>query len=58
VIASPDAVPDAQAVGFFSAVRDRVMHGADPAVALRDERVKRLADSRDDTWVSGVVVFQ
>jgi hypothetical protein len=58
VIASPDAVPDLGAYAFFSAVRDRVLQGADPAAALRDERLQRLARSHDDTWVSGVVVFQ
>jgi hypothetical protein len=58
VIASPDAIEDLGAGPFFAAVRDRVMHGADPAAAVRDERMQRLAKSRDDTWVSGVVVFE
>ncbi len=58
VIASPDAVPDLAAHEFFAAVRERVMTGADPAVAVRDERVHRLAVSHDDAWVSGVVVFE
>jgi hypothetical protein len=58
VIASPDAVPDLAAHAFFAAVRDRVTAGADPAVAVRDERVHRLAISHDDAWVSGVVVFE
>ena len=58
VIASPDEVPDLGAQAFFAAVRDRVLAGAAPAVALRDERMHHLAASRDDTWVSGVVVFQ
>jgi hypothetical protein len=58
VIASPDAVPDLGATALFAAVRDRVLHGADPAVALRDERLRRLAQSPDDTWLSGVVVFE
>ena len=58
VIASPDAVQDLGAAGLFAAVRERVMHGADPAVALRDERLHRLALSHDDTWVAGVVVFE
>jgi hypothetical protein len=58
VIASPDAVPDRGSYTFFTAVRDRVLGGTAPAVALRDERVRQLAASPDDTWVSGVVVFQ
>jgi tetratricopeptide (TPR) repeat protein len=58
VIASPDAVPDLGATAFFSAVRERVMQGADPAVAVRDARLQRPAMSHDDAWVSGVVVFE
>lgn len=58
VIASPDAVQDLGADAFFTAVRDRIAQGADPAVALRDERMRQLAASHDDTWVSGVIVFQ
>jgi hypothetical protein len=58
VIASQDAVPDRGADAFFAAVRDRVLRGVDPAIALRDERMRRLATSHDDTWLSGVVVFQ
>jgi len=58
VIASPDAVPDRGALPFFAAVRDRVVAGAAPAVALRDERTRRLAVAPDETWVSSVVVFE
>jgi tetratricopeptide (TPR) repeat protein len=58
VIASPEAIEDLGAGPFFTAVRERVMRGVDPAVAVRDERLHRLAVSRDDTWVSGVVVFE
>jgi hypothetical protein len=58
VIASPDAVQDLGAHEFFAAIRDRVARGQDPAAALRDERMHQLAASHDDTWVSGVVVFQ
>lgn len=58
VIASPEVVADLGAYGFFAAVRDRVARGQDPAAALRDERMHQLAASHDDTWVSGVVVFQ
>ncbi|HEU4730286.1 MAG TPA: CHAT domain-containing protein [Kofleriaceae bacterium] len=58
VIASPDAVPDRSGHAFFAAVRQRVMQGTDPAIAVRDERLHRLALSHDDAWVSGVVVFE
>jgi hypothetical protein len=57
VIASPDAIPDLGAAAVFAAVRDRVLRGIDPAIALRDERLRRLAQSHDDAWVSGLVVF-
>ncbi len=58
VVASSDAVQDLGAPAFFAGVRERVMRGVDPAVALRDERLHRLAGSHDDAWVSGVVVFE
>ena len=58
VVASPDAIPDLAATAFFAAVRERVERGADPAVALRDERLRRLTGSHDDAWVSGLVVFE
>jgi len=58
VIASPEAVRDLDAQAFFAAVREAVQRGADPAVAVRDERLRRLAASRDDAWVGGVVVFE
>src|ERR1041384_7564898 len=45
VVASPDAVPDLGAQTFFAAVRDRVTHGADAAIAVRDERARLLAAS-------------
>ena len=58
VIASPEAVRDLDAQAFFTAVREAVQRGADPAIAVRDERLRRLAASRDDAWVGGVVVFE
>jgi cellulose synthase operon protein C len=58
VIASPGAVQDLGAHAFFTAVRERVLQGTSPAVAVRDERVRRSARSRDDDWVADVVVFE
>ena len=58
VVASPDAVQDLGAHAFFDAVREHVMHGAPPSVAVREERIRLLSTSRDNTWVSGVVVFE
>jgi hypothetical protein len=58
VVASSDAVQDLGATEFFAGVRDRVLRGADPVVALRDERLHRLGKSHHDAWISGVVVFE
>jgi hypothetical protein len=58
VIASPDAVQDLTANSFLAAIRERVARGADPAIAVRDERVRHLSVSPHDAWVFGVVVFE
>jgi hypothetical protein len=58
VVASPDAIQDLGAKEMFAVVREQVMRGADPAIAVRDERVRRLAASPDNAWVAGVVVFE
>jgi len=58
VIASPDTIQDRSAYVFFAAVRNRVLAGIDPARAVRDERVNRLKLMPEDSWVSGVVVFE
>jgi hypothetical protein len=58
VIASPDAIPDLAGAAFFAAIRERVQQGTNPAVAVREERMRRLASSPEETWVSGVVVFE
>jgi hypothetical protein len=43
---------------LFAAVRERVLRGVDPAVALRDERMHRRVQTHDEPWVAGVVVFE
>lgn len=58
VIASPEAIQDLGAQELFSAVRERVLAGTPPAVALRDERVRRLALPKPDAWVTSIVVFE
>ena len=57
-IASPGIVQDLSAPAVFAAIRDRVIHGSDPATAVRDERVRRLAEHPDATWILGIVVFE
>lgn len=56
VIASPELISDAEAGGFFRAVEQRILAGTDPAIALRDERARRLA--RDpSSWTHAVLLF-
>jgi hypothetical protein len=57
VLASPTAVNDADADAFFGAVRARIAKGASPAVAVRDERMLRVAAKSSD-WFLDVVVYQ
>jgi cellulose synthase operon protein C len=42
VLASPDTISDAEAGEVFRAIEARILAGADPAIALRDERRRRL----------------
>src|SRR5690606_13652563 len=50
VIASPDAIPDIEAGEFFRAVEAQILSGTDPAIALRDERARRLATA-PSSWI-------
>ncbi|HWO24090.1 MAG TPA: CHAT domain-containing protein [Kofleriaceae bacterium] len=56
VIASPDAISDAEAGELFRAVEVRILSGTDPAIALRDERARRLA-AAPSSWVRAVLLF-
>jgi hypothetical protein len=57
VFGSPEEIRDADARPFFDAVLSAVRTGAEPAVALRDERSKWLA--RDGaSWVKDVIAFE
>jgi hypothetical protein len=57
VFATGTDIPDADAQPFFDRVLERVRKGADPAAALRDERVPILA-AAPDSWVGDVMVFE
>jgi hypothetical protein len=57
VFAAGAAIPDAEAGPFFTRVLVRVRGGADPAVALRDERMAMLA-SNPASWVADVILFE
>jgi hypothetical protein len=54
VFAAGTAIPDREAGPVFARVLERVHHGADPAVALRDERL--AADP--GSWVADVMLFE
>ena len=56
VLAPSTPIPDADAGAFFRAVEVRVLRGEDAAVALRDERVRRLAVD-PQSWVRDVLLF-
>ncbi|QSQ20661.1 CHAT domain-containing protein [Pyxidicoccus parkwayensis] len=57
VLASPINIPDAEAGPFFEQVMQRIRAGASAAIALRDERMRVLAE-HPDSWVKTVVVFE
>lgn len=56
VIASRDPIPDAEAGEFLRALGARILGGTDPAAALRDERVRRLA-ADPKSWIGTVLLF-
>jgi hypothetical protein len=55
VLAPTAEIPDKDAGNFFRTVGDQILHGADPATVLRDQRLQRHAGSAD--WVNDVVLF-
>jgi hypothetical protein len=57
VFATGTDIPDADAQPFFDRVLERVRKGADPAAALRDERMPILA-AAPGSWVGDVMVFE
>jgi hypothetical protein len=56
VLAPATPIPDAEAASFFHAVEERVLRGEDPAIVLRDERVRRSAAGAS-SWVRDVLLF-
>jgi len=57
VLAAAATIPDHEAAGFFDRVLERARMGADPAAALRDERVAALA-SNPSSWAADVLLFE
>jgi cellulose synthase operon protein C len=57
VFAAGTDVPDREAGPFFDRVLTRVRRGADPATALRDERLQAL-QANPSSWVGDVMLFE
>jgi hypothetical protein len=57
VLAATADIPDSAGL-FFAAVRDRIDKGEDPAVALRDERLRELAKGPGARWVKSVLLYR
>ena len=57
VMAATVDIPDS-AGSFFSAVRERIQSGTEPAVALRDERLRWLREDPGARWVEDVLLYE
>jgi cellulose synthase operon protein C len=57
VFAAATRIPDREAGPFFARVLNRVRAGADPAAALRDERMTEL-QSNPSSWAADVILFE
>ena len=57
VFAAATDIPDREAGPFFARVLTRVRGGADPAAALRDERLAALR-SNPSSWAADVILFE
>jgi hypothetical protein len=57
VFAAGTEIPDREAGLFFDRLLAQIRTGADPATALRDQRVAALA-SDPSSWVASVILFE
>jgi hypothetical protein len=57
VFAAATKIPDREAGPFFDRILARVRAGADPAAALREERVAAL-DADPSSWAADVILFE
>jgi CHAT domain-containing protein len=55
VFATATDIPDVESGRFFARVLARVRDGADPAAALRDQRIESLGTQ---SWVADVILFE
>jgi tetratricopeptide (TPR) repeat protein len=58
VLAASDRIPERDGPRFFTGVRKRILAGAAPAVALRDERAAWEAGGQGAPWLDGVLLFE
>jgi tetratricopeptide (TPR) repeat protein len=58
VLAATERIPDQEAEAFFNAIRERMRAGADPAHALRDERMKWLREGRSAEGLDSILLFE
>jgi hypothetical protein len=57
VFAGATEIPDLEAGPFFDRLLEQIRTGADPAAALRDQRMAVLA-SNPSSWVASVILFE
>jgi hypothetical protein len=58
VLAATEKIPDQEANAFFNAIRERMREGTDPALALRDERMKWLREGRLAEGFDSILLFE
>jgi len=58
VLAASDFIPEVDAPRFFAGVRQRILDGALPAVALQKERQSWKAQGGERPWLDGVLLFE
>lgn len=56
VVAAAAPVPSIEGQAFFDQVKKQIRNGIEPAIAVRDARMK-WAESTDSTWMEHVLVF-
>lgn len=58
VLAATEKIPDQEANAFFNAIRERMREGTDPALALRNERMKWLREGRLAKGFDSILLFE
>lgn len=58
VIASTEQIPDAEGSALFRRLRERVQAGQQPAIALRDERMRVRSQGAAAQWVDSLIATE